>query len=88
MHPAFHLGSWVWYGLVGPAALILVVFSLPALPALHGYQPSLGVLLFLGALWLRQHCTQLAYVSLIAFQIALNLSFVLARGISTGVRLW
>ena len=82
------LGSWVWYGLVGPAALILVVFSLPALPALHGYQPSLGVLLFLGALWLRQHCTQLAYVSLIAFQIALNLSFVLARGISTGVRLW
>jgi hypothetical protein len=82
------LGSWVWYGLVGPAALILVVFSRPALPALHGYQASLGVLLFLGAWWLRRHCTQLVYVSLIGLQIALNLSFVLARGISTGARLW
>ena len=49
------LRSWVWYGLVGPAGLILVVFSVPALPALHGYQPLLGVLLFVGALWLRQH---------------------------------
>jgi hypothetical protein len=82
------LGSWVWYGLVGPAALILVVFSRPAVPALHGYQASLGVLLILGALWLRQHCTQLVYRSLIGLQIALNLSFVLARGISTGARLW
>lgn len=82
------LGSWVWYGLVGPAVLILVVFSGPALPALHGYQASLGVLLFLGVWWLRQHCTQLVYASLIGLQIALNLSFVLARGISTGARLW
>lgn len=82
------LRSWLWYGLVGPAALILVVFSRPAVPALHGYQPLLGVLLFLGALWLRQHCTRLAYASLIGLQIALNLSFVLARGISTGARLW
>jgi hypothetical protein len=81
------LGSWVWYGLVGPAALILVVFSRPALPALHGYQASLGVLLFLGVWWLRRHCTQLVYASLIGLQIALNLSFVLARGISTGARL-
>ena len=82
------LGSWVWYGLVGPAALILVVFSRPALPALHGYQASLGVLLFLGVWWLRRHCTQLMYASLIGLQIALNLAFVLARGISTGARLW
>jgi hypothetical protein len=46
------------------------------------------VLLFFGVWWLRQHCTQLVYAALIGLQIALNLSFVLARGISTGARLW
>ena len=55
---------WLWYGFLGPALLILAVYSLPALPVLHGYQPLLGVLLFFGVWWLSQHCTRKVFVGL------------------------
>jgi hypothetical protein len=77
---------WLWYGLLGPAFLLLAVFSCPALPVLHGYQPLLGVLLFFGVWWLSQHCTQRVFVGLISLQLLLNLGFVLARGLITGAR--
>jgi hypothetical protein len=79
---------WLWYGLLGPALLILGVFSLPALPVLHGYQPLLGVLLFFGVWWLSQHCTRKIFVGLLSLQLLLNLGFIFARGQITGVRLW
>ena len=77
---------WLWYGLLGPALLILAVYSLPALPVLHGYQPLLGVLLFFGVWWLSQHCTRKVFVGLVSLQLLLNLGFVLARGLITGAR--
>jgi hypothetical protein len=75
---------WLWYGLLGPALLILAVYSCPALPALHGYQPLLGVLLFFGVWWLSRHCTQPVWVGLVCLQLLFNLSLVLARGLITG----
>lgn len=79
---------WVWYGLLGPALLILAVYSCPALPVLHGYQPLLGVLLFFGVWWLSQHCTRAVFLGLVGLQLLLNLSLVLARGLITGARFW
>lgn len=75
---------WLWYGLLGPALLILAVYSCPALPVLHGYQPLLGILLFFGVWWLSRHCTRTALVGLIGLQLLFNLSLVLARGLITG----
>lgn len=78
---------WLWYGLLGPALLILSVYSCQALPVLHGYQSLLGVLLFFGVWWLSQHCAQTVCVSLVGLQLLFNLCLVLARGLITGARL-
>jgi hypothetical protein len=77
---------WLWYGLLGPALLILAVYSCPALPVLHGYQPLLGVLLFFGVWWLSRHCPRTVFVGLVSLQLLFNLSLVLARGLITGAR--
>jgi hypothetical protein len=79
---------WLWYGLLGPPLLILAVYSCPALPVLHGYQPLLGVLLFFSVWWLSQHCTRRICVGLIGLQLLLNLCLVLARGLITGARFY
>jgi len=77
---------WLWYGLLGPALLILAVYSCPAFPVLHGYQALIGMLLCLGVWWLSQHTTRMIFAALISLQLALNLSLLLARGLITGIR--
>jgi hypothetical protein len=76
---------WLWYGFLGPALSILAVYSCPALPVLHGYQPLLAVLLFFGVWWLSRHCSQRVYLSLVGFQLLLNLGLLLARSLISGV---
>lgn len=77
---------WLWYGFLGPALLILAIFSFPALPVLHGYQPLLGVLLFFGVWWLSEHCTRKVFLGLVSLQLLLNLGFIFARAQITGAR--
>jgi hypothetical protein len=79
---------WLLYGLLGPVFVILAIFSYPAVPVLHGYQPLLAVLLVFGVWWLSQHTSRLICVTLVSLQLVINLSLVLARGVSTGARLW
>ena len=76
---------WLWYGLVGPALSILVIYSSPALPVLHGFQAPLAVLLFFGVWWLSEHCTRRVYLRLVAVQLLLNLGMLVARGLTIGV---
>jgi hypothetical protein len=76
--------AWLWYGLLGPTLSILVVYSCPALPVLHGYQAPLAVLLFFGVWWLSQHCARRVFLGLMGVQILLNLGILLARGLITG----
>ena len=71
---------WLWYGLLGPACSILLVYSCPALPVLHGYQPLLGVLLFLGVWWLVEHNRRSVAIALLVLQLSLNLGVCYARG--------
>jgi hypothetical protein len=75
---------WLWYGFLGPALSILAVYSCPALPVLHGYQPVLAALLFFGVWWLSRHCTRRVYLALVSLQLLLNLGVILARGFITG----
>lgn len=77
---------WRWYGLVGPAFLILAIYSCPSLLVLHGYQSLLGVLLFFGVWWLSRHCTRTIFASLVTLQLLLNFGMVLARGLIAGAR--
>ena len=76
--------SWLWYGFLGPALSILAVYSCPALLVLHGYQPFLAVLLFLGVWWLSRHCSRRIYLALVGLQLLLNLGVILVRGLATG----
>jgi hypothetical protein len=78
---------WLWFGLLGPGLLIVAIYSCPALPVLHGYQPLLGVLLFFGVWWLSRHSSRTAYLSLAAIQLVLNISLLFIRGLITGVHL-
>ncbi len=79
---------WLWYGLLGPAGSILLVFSCPALPVLHGYQPLLGVLLFFGVWWLVEHTRRSVAMALLLLQLAINLWVCYGRGSLSGVHLW
>jgi hypothetical protein len=76
---------WLWSGLFGPALSILAIYSLPALPVLHGFQAPLAVLLFFGVWWLSEHCTRRVYLRLVAVQLLLNLGMLVARGVTSGV---
>jgi hypothetical protein len=79
---------WLWYGLLGPAALILAIFSGPALAILHGYQALLGVLLFFGVWWLSRHCNGKVFASLIGLQLLLNVCLVWVHARKVGAHLW
>jgi hypothetical protein len=79
---------WFWYGLCGPAALILAIFSGPAQVILHGYQPLLGALLFFGVWWLSRHCNARVFASLVALQLLMNISLVLVHARNTGAHFW
>ena len=77
----------VWFGLALPAAVILSLYSGPALPVLHGWQPVIGALIFLGVLRLRRTLAPPAFAALIALQLLCNLAIVLSRGIAIGAHL-
>jgi hypothetical protein len=72
------------YGMLLPAAAILLVFSLPARPVLYGWQPMVGALLFLGALRLRRNFSAVTYRAVIVAQIICNLAVLVARGFLVG----
>ena len=74
----------IWYALTIPAAVILGLYSTTALPVLHGWQPIIGALMFLGVLRLRRNLSPFAFVALVAFQLLCNLCIVVSRGVLVG----
>jgi hypothetical protein len=77
----------IWFGMAVPAAVILSLYSGPALPVLHGWQPIMGVLIFLGVLRLRRTLAPSVFAVLVALQLLCNLAIVVSRGIAIGVHL-
>jgi len=75
---------WLWFGFLGPALSILAVYSCPALPVLHGYQPLIAVLVFFAVWWLSRHCSRPVFLALVGFQLLLNLGLIVARGLFAG----
>ncbi len=74
----------ICYGLTFPAAVILGLYSTPALPMLHGWQPIIGALIFIGLLRLRRTLTPSAFAVLVTLQLLCNLWIVVARAILIG----
>lgn len=77
--------SWLWYGLLGPALALVAVFSVPALPILHGYQVLVGSLLFAGVWFLSRKLSRALYFwMLVGLQLGLNFFVVFARALIVG----
>jgi hypothetical protein len=72
------------YGMLLPAVAILLVFSMPAMPVLYGWQPMVGALLFLGVLRLRRNFSPVTYHALIVGQLICNLAVLASRGFLVG----
>jgi hypothetical protein len=72
------------YGLILPALVILLVFSLPARPVLYGWQPMVGALLFFGVLRLRRNVSPWTYRALVLAQLICNLAVLALRGFIVG----
>lgn len=75
------------YGMVIPAAAILLLFSIQFPPVLLGWQPMTGVLLFLGVHRMRRNFSPVTYRVLIALQLICNLAVLGARAYLVGAHL-
>jgi hypothetical protein len=67
------------------AIAILLVFSGPAVPILHGYQPIVGTLIFLGLLSLREAVSPLAFRVLLVLQLLCNVGLIAMQAWVVGV---
>lgn len=67
------------------AFAILLVFSAPALPVLHGYQPIVGTLIFLGLGYLNDAVSSRSFRVLVALQLLCNVGLVAMQGWVVGV---
>ena len=75
----------LWFGLVIPAAVILLLYSCLAVPVLHGWQQIVGALLFFAVFRLRRTLSQRAFWALIVLQLATNAALLVTRARFTGV---
>ncbi|MEY2562434.1 MAG: hypothetical protein QOH88_627 [Verrucomicrobiota bacterium] len=73
------------YGVLIPATALLLLFGIPSQPALLGWQPVLGVLLFLGAQGLYRDSSLRARRWLIALQVIFNLGVIALQGYRVGM---
>jgi hypothetical protein len=75
----------VWHGMVIPATTILALYSYPeAVVVVHGWQPIVGMLTFLGVLRLRRNFSPFAFAALVTLQLLCNLWIVVSRGVLVG----
>lgn len=73
-------------GILLPAAFVIFVFGRPDLPTHHGLQPVAAAILFLGVIQMRERLKVRTFWALIAIQLVLNLTVILAIGYVAGVR--
>ncbi len=80
-----HDAKLLWFGFALPAVVILLLFSCPAFPVLHGWQPMIGALLFLGVMRLHRNLSYRAFLIVVVLQLALNVGMLWAHGSFAGV---
>jgi hypothetical protein len=71
----------VCYGLTLPALVILGLYSCPALPVLHGWQPMIGALIFLAAIRLRRTLSTSSFAIFVSIQLFCNLAVLMLHGV-------
>ncbi len=75
----------VLYGILIPGLLIIGVFSVPAVPALHGLQAIGPLLIALSLKWMQNNARYMILVLLFAAQLFINFALLGARGDTLGL---
>ncbi len=73
-------------GMFLPGLLLIGVFSNPALPVLHGFQPLVVPLVFFALSYLHRIASRSAFIALAGIQIACNCALVWAQMFLVGAR--
>jgi hypothetical protein len=72
------------YGMLLPALAVILLFGVQFQPVQLGWQPMMGVLLFLGLHYMRRNLSPWTYRVLIALQLICNLTVIVLRGYLVG----
>jgi hypothetical protein len=75
------------YGMLLPALAVILLFGVQFQPLQLGWQPMMGVLLFLGLHYMRRTFSPFTYRVLIALQLICNLTVIVLRGYLVGAHL-
>lgn len=72
-------------GVLIPATLLIGVFGIPAVPALHGFQAIAPLVLLLGLKFMQERWSQRTLAVLLALQLILSALMVYARAMTLGL---
>ncbi|GAB3348373.1 hypothetical protein [Lysobacter tyrosinilyticus] len=72
-------------GVLIPATLLICVFGIPAVPALHGFQAVAPLVLLLGLKFMQERWSQRTLAVLLLLQLLLSALMVYARAVTLGL---
>lgn len=75
------------YGILLPGLAVILLFGVQFQPVQLGWQPMMGVLLFLGLHYMRRNFSPVTYRVLIGLQLICNLTVIALRGYLVGAHL-
>jgi hypothetical protein len=75
----------ILYGVLFPGLLLIVVFSYPSVPTLHGFQAIGPILVLLAMKWMQENSNKKALLFFVATQLIVNASMLSARGHTLGL---
>ena len=78
---------FAWCAIALPLFAITAIFSLPAIPLLHGYQSVVGALIFFGVIRLARNFSPAAFWSIVILQLAANVTLLEMRAYLAGLHL-
>jgi hypothetical protein len=75
----------VLHGVLIPGAVLIALFGVPSVPALHGFQAIAPTLLLLGLKWMQEHWSIRALAVLMVLQLLLSGAMLHARAVTLGL---
>jgi len=75
----------VIYNILLPGALLISIFSSPAVPALHGFQAIAPILILLSLKWMQDNLSKKFLVIFVVLQLAINFAMLNGRIKTLGV---
>ncbi len=75
----------ILYGILVPGLLLVMIFSTPSVPALHGFQAIFPILILLSLKWMQTRISDKTLAYMVIAQIVINTALLGARADTLGV---